>query len=237
MTTPYEPFTDEELSAALDGELPPARAEALATAMTQDAALAARYAALSAANLAAVAALSAPVSANAGRWETLLAAAPPAPARAANDNAAPATHRRRWIALAATVVIGIGLGLTLMRPAPTPLALGPSLQAALHEAPSGVETATDAGAMTIRLSFEAADGRLCRQARLPDSDLLACADARGTWQLVARVPAPPLAGTLQMASGDTTPAMLAVLDATGIARPFDAADETAAMRAQWIAKR
>lgn len=218
-------FSDIQLMAYADGELPTDEAAALTEALTADPALATRIEHFAASRRALKRAFALP------------AATPLSPAlqkRLAPEAATPMPrrHRARWpLALAASLVLGLGavIGHQLTRPAPDALSL------ALETMPSG-EISRSAGGEIVALSTLAAeDGSLCREYERSNAKGsqrgLACREPQGRWReraLPAVAATPPDSGSYQLASGEPVDAAIALK-----ARRLSPEEERQLLRQGW----
>ncbi|MFZ0267697.1 anti-sigma factor family protein [Caulobacter sp.] len=250
---------DEEVFAFVDGELPPEAMARIEAAMTTDPQLALRVETqralrrlLSGAHAgivreappkvsgAAVAAQPPPTSKPAE-----VIAFPGAKAKAkAKDKAKPREPKPpagasgrgfpAWLGPAACLIIGLAIGRLAAPPPvtlsgaddPTPIAAGP-LARALNTQASG----PSAGPIRINLSFQTASGAYCRAFRASGRSPLAgvaCREAGG-WRVRAVSPDRPD----PMTASQTSPAVLAVVDAMIVGAPLDAAGEAKARAGGW----
>lgn len=241
-------FTDEMLSAYLDGEADEAVAAQIEQAAGEDPALAARLEAMAAGDDAlrgAAEAMLGPVPASmtqaleAPRSAEVLAFRP-RPARPAISG--------HWMQVAAAgvaaLVIG-GVGGSMLTPRQQPLVsgAGPELAAnarlaeALSTTRSGEDAQVAGGTMKVALSFRAKDGRLCRQFDLTTREAgaagVACRD-KDRWRIEGWTSGPSAAATgYQTAGGPDEAAITAIADRLGVAETLDADGESRAMRSGW----
>ncbi len=233
-----EPIDEGMLIAWLDGELPPAEAARVATAVEADPALAAlaeRHRRLRA-RLTAVFGpiadepVAMPVPPPSATVHSLDAAR--AKARRA---AAPAAVRRpvRWTmpgAIAASLIVGVlaGHGLSGGRGVAdeaNALALSPPIAAALDSQLSG-----DAGPVRVALSFRDQSGDLCRSFSAQHLTGVACRAGRG-WQLRYGAPGTAQDGAYRMAGGDGD--TMKMVETMIAGEPLDRAGEEAARAKGW----
>lgn len=244
-------WTDEQISAFLDGELAPADMDALARDMETDEQLAARAETLGAANTAFIA--------NASRIDavpvnTKLKAAMETPPTAEVIAFRPRSvtaflmeHR----AIAASLLCGVAVwsAASVMRPqqASDPFAPGPDgvivasspLYPVLETAPTG-ESMAIAGGRTAapQLTFASADGNFCRQVSLrsQDSDAAAifCRDGEGWRPQVVAFGLPKSSPDYQTASAGRSPALEAFLDARMSGAPMTAEEEAKLLTRRWV---
>ncbi|MEO0997278.1 MAG: hypothetical protein AAFX58_07145 [Pseudomonadota bacterium] len=239
-------YTDEKLSALLDGELPQLEASELRRAIAADSALAVRYDTLRQANEALRAAYL-PI-ADEPLPEAVVALVNQAPV-AADDNVVPLTRGRRvWrplLAAAAALVVGLFAGLQLAeRGAPYP-GIGPGviatddlLHRALEHERSG-QTAGIAGTGAVpQLTFRSRDGSYCREVLAPRPAgavrALACR-GNGQWTvlLTAFDAATDSSDGYSIAGADAAPAFDALVDRLIDGVPLDAAAEGRAIAGGW----
>lgn len=253
-------WSDEEVSAYLDGALKPAEAEEFAASLAADAELAARLEAMRRADLATKEAFNAPLEdAIPERFRALVMddtpAAPPAPEIV--DLAAARSQRRRQtfdyrIPLAASIALAVGwLGGTTVTPNRAPdqaialsdaAAIDPAspLSRLLTETPSAqAVTFADANGFKPVLSFVAADGRLCREFELTSPDAasvgVACREPQA-WRLEALLAAgaaPAVGQGYAQASGYNAAALDAVVADLGAGEPLAADAERRAIAEGW----
>jgi hypothetical protein len=152
------------------------------------------------------------------------------------------SNRRGWfavpqlVAMAASLAIGLVVGGQFVGRSVSPVAVeGGQLVAA-----SGLDQALDtrlasapvAGAPRIGLTFRDAAGRICRSFADAAASGLACREG-GSWQIRGLYPAAEgQAGDYRMAAGED-PRLAALIDQTIAGDPFDAAQEKAALQANW----
>lgn len=243
-------ISDEQLSAYLDGELPPGELKTIAAAIEADAALRRRAEALAAPDAilkraysaiddspmpeAVMARLSAPASTPAGNVVPLR-----------NPQAPP-----RWaMPLAASVALGAGVALGLLMAEPARMApaggvmlagaIGPAdaLTAALNQTPSGERVAI-AGARTASmvLSFQSGDGQYCREFTLEGADsaarAIACREDDG-WSIKIAAAEEKDGGGYSTAASGVFAAFDAGATALGADNPLDRAREDALLQSGW----
>jgi hypothetical protein len=256
MTEPRS-WSDEELSAFLDGALAPAEASALRTALEEDTVLAARLSDLAAVQAALGEAFNQPLQEQTPpRFQAILDAAFPAPPA---DNIVALSQRRqekpklptpqRWrtpLAAGLALVIGAVGGAQFTRSDRSHeiaqlevgvIAPGNPIFSALETRPSAELvkiTATD----VVRpvLTFKDAQGRVCREFEMASSASMAIGVAcRGAtaWRLEILLPAADRPSDGQgyvEASGFDSTALDAVLARLGAGAPLDAAEEAAVLK-------
>jgi hypothetical protein len=240
-------WTDEQLSALLDGELADGEMDALSQDIESDKALAGRLERLRGANAAYTAAIGSidrqPVSAGLNA-----ALAPPSARviafRPGRIGAFVMEHRAIAAGLiCAAAVWGVSAGLgpaEVSFPGANGVILAASpLHRVLEETPSSV-TVKLGGAIeaTPRLTFATAAGGYCRQYRLNSgsagSEAIACRE-QDKWRIeIATFGAAPASGDFVTAAGLAS-ALDAFIDRTIEGQPLDAAQEAQAIEAGWPA--
>lgn len=226
------PWTDEQISAFLDGELPAADMDALAKDVETDAQLARRVERLGAANTAFVQAVSAidskPMPAGV---EKLLAEAPAAKPAGAKVLAFRPRSVSGWLMehralaaslLCAAIVGGVASGLRTETDPFAPKADGvilasSSLHHALEAAPTGEAVLVSAGvSATPRLTFASDTGAFCRQFDVASqkgvTTAIACREGKAWRTQVAVFGKPGSGPDYQTASGAKSPALEAFID-------------------------
>lgn len=242
-------WTDEQLSAFLDGELPSQEMDALTREIESNAQLAARTERVGSANAAYVDAISqidrVPASAT---LKAAIETSPTAKVIAFRPRGVAAflvEHRAIAASLLCAVTVG-GIMSTTSKGSPSdPFAPGPDglimASSPLHQL---LETAATGQASTIgsstaapRLTFAADDGSFCRQFDVvtPDgaSAAIACRE-ESVWrtQVVAYGLSRPT-GEFQAASAARSPALESFLDARMSGAPMTADEETRLLRSGW----
>lgn len=244
---------DEELTAWIDGELPPERAAEIAAAVAADPALAAR-AETHRALKARLAATYDPVAAEPApdplvelirsggeprREAEVVVFRRPEPAKPAPKAPAAAPRWAVPAAIAAMLLVGFFVfGPPRFGPAPLlesrdgALVASPVLAGALDR-----QTAADAGAspVLVGLSFATAEGQYCRTFQGRDAALagLACKE-NGRWAVRVVERADPAGrGEMRTAASGTPVAVAAAVDALMAGDPLDAAGETRARERGW----
>ena len=245
------PFSDEMLSAYLDGEADEALSARIEQAAGENEELAMRLERMAAGD----GALRDAADALLGPTPPRLLAAVEAPAGAEVIELRPRARRPapsfNWAQLAAAgvsaLIIG-GVAGSMLKPGGQPLvggtgpdlAVNAQLARALSTARSGEPAEVDGGIVRVALSFRAADGRLCRQFDLAGqgdaASGLACKGAKD-WRIEGWVKRPPSATGYQMAAGPEDSPINAVADKLGVAETLDASGETRAMKDGWVVKR
>lgn len=255
-------FSDETLMAYADGELDPATGAQVEAAMAGDAAMAGRVARHRAmrddiyASFAPVLDEAVPQRLRDALRPAHAAPASPAPAYAPG----PAANHSRWSlpvwgALAASLVVGVLIGKMAMPPFAAAggksaavatvdgrLAAGGALARALSQQ---LASAPRQGqAVSIGITFRAADGQFCRSFTLRDGPPqsaplagLACRAPAGgdRWLIPVLVEAPPDAAApagYRMAAS-AAPAVLQAIDERIAGQPLDAAAERQALQRDW----
>ncbi|MES2684371.1 MAG: hypothetical protein V4650_12710 [Pseudomonadota bacterium] len=204
-------FSDIQLMAYADGELPSDEAAAITAALATDSQLAQRIEQFAASRRALKQAFALPATAAALSPALLKLLAPPA-AAAPSRNAV--RRRSRWpMALAASLLLGLGVmsGYKLLKHAADNLSL------ALETLPSGEIHRTAEGEIVALSTLAAGDGSLCREYERSNASSsqrgLACREGEGQWRervLAAPAALPPDAGGYQLAGGETVDAATAL---------------------------
>lgn len=234
-------FTDEHLSAFLDGELDAETNAALDAALESDPVLADRLEALALIDNQLRPAFA----------ETIGERTPDRFAAMLEPHAAPAVRPfwLRWFApqiagpLAAAGVLGI-LGGALLSPGePAAIDRAPDgvlvaragLASALYEAGSGETVQTGLGPMRVRLSFISENGAACRQFHLSQQEVIACRSG-DDWVIDTLAPAPAnvFSANYQMANGDVAPGVASALERLGVADVLAGDDEANAIDRKWL---
>ena len=245
--TPTRIWSDEQLSAFIDGELPAAEMDALARAIETDAALAARVERLGAANTAFIAAASEidtkPMSAGVAK---VLAAPPTAKVLAFRPRAVAWLKEHRALAasvlcaaMAAGVVSGLEPPEDPFAPKADGLILASSpLHHALEVGATGESVLISAGVTaTPRLSFASDDGAFCRQFDVTTqrgvTSAIACHEGDAWRTQVAVFGKPGSNGDYQTASGGKSPELEAFIDEHISGAALNAEQEKAAMAKGW----
>jgi hypothetical protein len=242
-------WTDEQLSAFLDGELPPQDMDALSHEIETNAQLAARMERIGSANAAYVDAISqidrAPVSA---AVKAAIETPPTAKVIAFRPRGIAAflvEHRAIAASLLCAVAVGGIMSTTSKGSASDPFAPGPDgmimASSPLHQL---LETAATGQASTIgnstaapRLTFAADDGSFCRQFDVvtPDgaSAAIACREATGWRTQVVAYGLPKPDGEFQTASASRSPALESFLDERLSGAPMNAEEEGKLLQGGW----
>jgi hypothetical protein len=246
------PWSDEQLSAFLDGELPAADMDALAREIEADAQLAARVERLGAANTAFIAAMSEidrkPMSPGVVK---VLAAPPTAKVLAFRPRAAAWLKEHRALAaslicaaMAAGVVSGLKPPADPFAPKADGLILASSpLHHALEVGATGEGVLISAGVTaTPRLTFASDAGAFCRQFDVATqrgvTSAIACRE-KGSWRTEVAVFGRPhtqgmgSSADYQTASGAKSPALEAFIDQNISGAALDAELEKAAIARGW----
>ena len=245
-------WTDEQLSAFLDGELPAADMDALARALETDAALAARIERLGAANTAYVDVVSRIDGAVMTAGLQAAMAEPPSAKviafRPRSIVAFVAEHR----AIAASLVCAVAVWGVMSSGSPgastNPFAPGPDglvmAKSELHEmlesAPTGQVSAVGEATAVPRLTFASVDGAFCRQFEVMTNDstsaAIACREDQGWRTQVVAYGLPPISGNFQTASAARSAALEAFLDEHLIGAALKAEAEAAVLKSRWEKK-
>lgn len=239
-------WTDEQISAFLDGELGEAETEKLAHEMEADEALSAHVERLRAANrvyVSAVAGIDRRPMPDAA--QKILAAPPAAKVIRFRPRAVGAfvTEHRAIAAslLCAAAVWGVA---SILSPGPMlPDAGGlvvasSPLHRVLETAASSEPMQIAAGVTAIpRLTFASTDGGYCRQFAVSSSSgatsAIACRE-EGRWQMQVAVFGPPIpVGDYRTASGPVAPALEAFIDGRISGSPLNAAEEARLLSQGW----
>ncbi len=234
---------DETLMAYVDGELSPAEAARVESAIAADpeVAKAVERARALREQLRMVfdPILDEPVP---GHLLALAAGATPASAQV---HVLPVSARRRWgmpewSALAAALVLGVGVSQFVMRPATGPFDVRQGVLVADGNLARSLESRLSAEpgeGVSLGLSFRDSAGRYCRGFHLdgdPGVAGLACRDNGGRWKVpVAVATDRATEGGLRQASSALPEAVLAVVDSRIAGEPLDAAQERQARDSGW----
>jgi hypothetical protein len=243
------PWTDEQISAFLDGELPAADMDALGKDVEGDADLARRVERLGAANTAFVQAVSAidskPMPADV---EKLLAEAPTAKVLAFRPRSVSGwlmEHRALAASLlCAAIVGGVASGLRTETDPFAPKADGVILASsplhhALEAAPTGEAVLVSAGvSATPRLTFASDTGAFCRQFDVASqkgvTTAIACREG-GAWRTQVAVFGKAGSGPdYQTASGAKSPALEAFIDNHISGTALNTDEEKSAIAKGWV---
>lgn len=228
------PIDDETLFAWLDGELDPADAERVATAVAADPALAARvdqHRLLG--------------SSLREAFDPVLRDAPPPPrfgevvdlASRREQRARPQFGLPQWAAMAATLLLGVVIGGPMLGGGSTgPVTVEQGRMLASEDLGRALDVQL-ASAQTdepvrIGLSFRDRQGQYCRSFTAAGASGLACRDG-GEWQVEGMFAAPAgQGGDYRMAAGGD-PRLAGLIDERIVGEPLDAAGEAAAKEAGW----
>ncbi|MDE1985655.1 MAG: hypothetical protein KGL29_01520 [Alphaproteobacteria bacterium] len=240
-------FSDEQLSAYLDGAGDPAICDAIDRALVDDANLQARVETFRHTGLVLRDLIDAQLGAVPGRLEHIV-----------DGNVAVGRFgiksRRRQIAqygaVAASILIAFGAGFGLGdRPGETSsppilalsssgLTAGPVLAGAISTAYSGIPVETAEGNISIELSFRSGQGAFCRKFQLDHGPIaevgVACRKA-GLWQIEGLTKGQPTAKRFEFstASGPSDPAIEAVIERLGVEQSLNRADEAEEIKSGW----
>lgn len=232
-------FSDEQLSAFIDGELSDAENAAIVRAAEADTALAARIAILRDAN-----------SHLRDAIDDLLGEAPRT--LLPSDNLVPFPQRRSaradWMRMAAAAGVAFVIGAIAMRTiAPSPqqtmlastgdgVVARATLAAALDRAHSGDRSDSQNGTVVVSASFVAKDTRFCREFHVDfasgAADGVACRDASG-WRIEGWSNAPKSVRGYETAGGPNDAVMSATIDRLGTREMLDRAGEEKAIGVHW----
>lgn len=248
MTNPA--WSDEHLSAFLDGELGVAETEALARAIEADPQLAARAEALGAANAAFKASVAridgAPVNA---RLKAAMEAQPTADVLAFRPRRVMAflvEHRAIAASLICAVAVWGAAASLAPSPSSDPFAPGPGgvilanspLHQLLETGRTGEARLIATGATaTPQLTFASADGQYCRQVSLSSSSAesaaILCRDDGGWRPQVVAFGLSKGSPDYQTASAHRSPALEAYLDAHISGAPLNSEEEARLLQSAW----
>lgn len=248
-----ESWSDEQLSAFLDGELPEREMEALSRAIAEDRDLSLRVERLRSANAAYVDAIGeidrAPLSAGL----RVAVESPPAaqviafrPRKLAGFIA---EHRAIAASLVCAAAVWGVMSVAAPGAAPDPFAPGPNgvilagspLHRLLESAPTGQAITAGPATAAVRLTFAANDGTFCRQVEVATDDsvsaAIACREDQ-TWRAqVAAYGLAKSAGDFQTASASRAPSLEAFLDERLSGAPMSAEEEAQLLSSGWARPR
>lgn len=243
-------WTDEQLSAFMDGELTPAEMDALAKDIESDPQLAARVERLGAANTAFVDAAAQIDHTPVGAGLKALMEAPPAADVVQFRPRSVRTFLVEHRAIAASLLCAVAVwGVTSVgsgRAQSDPLGTSPdglilassSIGRMLETAPTGelVTVAANTSA-TPRLTFTSAEGGFCRQFDVTQGDsasaAIACREESGWRTQIVAYGLPKPTGDFQTASASRSPALEAYLDQHMTNDPLNADAEAKLLREGW----
>lgn len=164
----------------------------------------------------------------------------PLPRRVANDN--PPTWRRWGVVAGGAIAAALAIMLVIPRGSEEPWR-GEAFGSALDSTASlQVASLPDGGRLTPRLSFQAADGRYCREFALRTQDAalsrdgIACRARNGEWKAEALVepkPEAPVGSDIELAGGDDNPALDSAYDRLGGSAPLGPAAERSLIARDW----
>lgn len=244
-----QPWSDEQLSGFLDGELPEQDMDALSRDLESDPALVARIERLNAANAAYVDAIGA---IDRAPMADGLKAAIATPGTAKVIAFRPRglmgfISEHRAIAASLVCAAAVWSVMSTVSPGGTPgpfapgadgvVLAGSPLHQLLESAPTGQASKEGSATATPRLTFAADDGTFCRQYEVATNEglsaAIACREDR-TWrtQVAAYGLAKP-AGDFQTASASRAPALEAFLDERLSGAPMNAGEEAELLRSGW----
>lgn len=235
-------FSDDVLSAYLDGEADDATAKEIDRALENDSALAARLEVMQSND-----------RLLRDAFAETLAAKPfvPAPSEAKvlpfKPRARPQQRLAPWaVAAAATALLAIVIGGRYFwrpEPATAPFAVAadgtitasPQLAEAVARARGGVPERAGEGTLTVALSFVSASGDPCRQFTLtnPSGETAAIACHHGDAWRVAGLTSRAAENTEFHTAGGPDTALSSIADQLGFREPMDAAAEAHAIRSGW----
>lgn len=232
--------SDDDLSAYLDGALPPDQLKRIAEAIAADATLRQRAESFAGADRIIARAYGAIDGTPMPSRVTALLAEPSAAGESIRKRTMGGTV---WIPLAASLslAVGAGVGYTLAsRSAPTSamvaIAPGGALQAALDSTASGSAIRLGSGeTATFVLSFRD-DNRYCREFRLETATdgmrAVACRD-EGAWKIALAAAEAPAAGGYAPAESGVSLAFDAAAEALGAGAAIAPDEEAALIRSGW----
>lgn len=243
-------WTDEQISAFLDGELAPAEMDALARDMETDAQLATRAETLGAANMAFITSASqidtVPVS---QKLKAAMETPPTAQVIAFRPRSVTAflvEHRAIAASLLCAVAVWGATASLAPKPEADPFAPGPDgvivasspLYQVLEAAHTGeAKTISNGRTATPQLTFASADGNFCRQVSLSSQSSNAaaifCRDGEGWRPQVVAFGLPKSSPDYQTASAGRSPALEAFLDARMSGAPMTADEEAKLLNRGW----
>jgi hypothetical protein len=142
----------------------------------------------------------------------------------------------QWVAMAASLAIGLVVGAQFVGRSVSPVAVEDGQLVAAAGLDQALDTrlagAAAAGPPRMGLTFRDATGRICRSFADAAASGLACREG-DSWQIRGLYPAAEgQAGDYRMAAGQD-PRLAALIDQTIAGEPFDAAQEKAALEANW----
>ncbi len=243
-------WTDEQLSAFLDGELSPADTEALARDMESDPQLATRTEQLGAANSVFVASAAqidaVPVSA---KLKAAMETPPSAKVIAFRQRSVRAflvEHRAIAASLLCAATVWGAVSSVAPQRVSDPFASGPDgvilasapLYQILETGRTGEARPVSGGVTaTPQFTFASADGQFCRQVALnssvSSSAAILCRDTGGWRPQVIAFGLPKFSPDYQTASADRSPALEAFLDARMSGAPMTAEEEGRLFESNW----
>lgn len=243
-------WTDEQLSAFLDGELSPAEMDALAQDMETDPQLAARAESLGSANTAFIASTAqidaVPISAT---LKAAMETPPTAKIIAFKPRSVTAflvEHRAVAASLLCAVAVWTAASSMTPQGISDPFAPGPDgvivassqLYQVLETGRTGEAKRIDAGATaTPQLTFASADGQFCRQVSLSspshEAAAILCRGEDGWRPQVVAFGLPKSSPDYQTASAERSPALEAFLDARMSGAPMNEAEEARLLQNGW----
>lgn len=242
-------ITDEMLSAWLDGEADEATCRAVESSVDSDPALAARLARLGRNDRLLRTAMDEVLGPTPPRLTSALMAAPSAQVidltekRRARVAAWPARAAAAAAAVVFAVVGGAAFlrgpqaGDLVMQSASGPAA-GPSLARILASVPSGTSRPLGPGVVRVSLSFQASDGRACREFEtgggVGSAAGVACRQG-GVWRLEEWMAGGggAASGSYRTAGGPQDPTIALALNRLGVTRILDREEEARAIAVGW----
>ncbi len=232
-------YTDEQLSAFLDGELSPVEMEAIRNALANNETLADRLAELSAVDSSIRAVYDTINDRPIPPEVTALLEAPTADTGTVVS--LPPLDRLkqaagRHLALAASVILAVGIAFGVLLNSGPQRDSREAIASVLDTRPSGTRQQLDGEvSVTPRLTFRDKAGNYCRLFELSDAtgtrQSLACREA-GEWQIAATVYSDPETGDLYQPAGGGSP-LDTLIDRRIAEGPFDRTEETALIGNAW----
>lgn len=242
-------WTDEQLSAFLDGELSPQDTDALGRQLESDAALAARIERLGAAHKIYVDAVSQIDRTPMTPGLRAAMAAPPAAKvvafRPRGFVAFVAEHRAIAASLVCAVAVWGVMSSGWARPSMDPFApdqnglvmANSQLHEVLETAPTGEVSAVGEATAVPRLTFASGDGAYCRQfdvmTKESTSTAIACREDRGWRTQIIAYGLPRPVGDFQTALAARSPALEAFLDEHMTGAPMNLEAESELLKRRW----
>jgi len=239
-------FTDEQLSAYLDGVGDPATCAAIDQALATDSILQKRMERFRRADQLLREVVDGRLGMVPARLEQVAAGQV---AGFGAKKPSPVRRIAQLAAMAAALLIAFGVGTEMghhpVAPTlvfgPNGLTAGPVLAQAISTAYSGEPVKTEAGAISVALSFRSSKGDLCRRFRLDQgaqSQTVVACRQDGRWRIEGWASSPPEPGDngFTTASGPSNTAIDAVIESLGIAQTLNRGEEASAIKSGWRGK-